>query len=196
MSYGQRDNYQVSIITVAAVLCFAGMTVGVLVYAAIRPDFISTTELQSPMVLTSLLIMLGFAHSFARKQFEELKDALQNRNGKPIVITIRNFMGFGIFIWFITLEFFSGPLSYISHISLEKTDTVKTISVMNAIPGHGRCRNNAILQLGADAIWASRLCHISDSETQQLRQGGKIRAYGVFTRYGMQITSFEVISAA
>jgi hypothetical protein len=195
MSYGQRDAFQVSIITAAAVLCFAGMTVGVLAYAAIRPNFISTTELESPMVLTSLLIMLGFAHSFARKQLKELKEGWEKKNSKPIVITIRNFMGFGILIWFITLGFFSGPLSYISHISLEKTDTVKTISVMNAIPGHGRCQNNATLQLGADGIWASRLCHISDSDTQQLRQGGKIRAYGVFTRYGMQITSFEVISA-
>lgn len=196
MGYRKRNTLGLKVTTAAAIFCSAGMTIGVLAYAANRPNFIPTSELEWPMVATSLLVMFGLAHSFARKPLERLKDRLEKRNGKAIASTILSFTAAGAFVWFLTLEFFSGPLSYLSHLSIAETDAVRTIAVTEASPySHRRCRNNAILQLGGDAIWASRLCHISDRETEQLRRGGIIRAYGVFTRYGMQITSFEVISA-
>jgi hypothetical protein len=182
--------------TAAAIVCLAGMSIGVITYWASGPEFISTSELEWPMVVTSLLVMFGLAHSFARKPFEELKDGLENGNSKAIASTILRFTAAGAFVWLSTLEFFSGPLSYLLHLSSADTDTVRTIAVTEATPyGHRRCRNHAILQLGGDAIWASRLCHLSDNETEQLRRGGTIQAYGMFTRYGMQITSFKVVSA-
>lgn len=184
------------ITTAAAIFCLAGMAIGVLTYAANRPDFIPTSELEWPMVATSLLVMFGLAHSFARKPLEKLKDGLEKRNGKTIASTILSFAVAGAFVWFLALEFFSGPLSYLSHMSIAETDAVRTIAVTAASPySHRRCRNHAVLQLGGDAIWASRLCHISDRETEQLSRGGTIRAHGVFTRYGMQIKSFEVVSS-
>ncbi|MHA4871723.1 hypothetical protein ACXZ1M_28925 [Duganella sp. PWIR1] len=195
MSFNQRDRYELSIITTATILCLAGMAVSVLAYAVIRPEFISTQELAPVLLPTWLLMMSGLVHSYARKKIKELKAGLKKRNSNLIAGPIANFIIAGVIIWFITFEFFSGIMSYISHISLEKVDTVKTISVIRASVGHRRCGNNATLQLGENAIWTSRLCQISDSETQQLREGGLIRAYGVFTQYGMQITSFEVISA-
>lgn len=155
------------------------ITLSLLVYSGMKPDFLPSRELfwlsQIVGPLVALFIFFGGLRMFWSNLRKRWATVL---SGPPLFLLM----------WHL---FVMGPLPYLMHLVSNPVDAVAVESVSRAGPGSKLCRRSATIS-GDPFPFGRRLCQLGPAQVEALANGGHVTLSGRQTKYGFSYDRIDV----